>query len=1242
MSMEIQPLAVDLILFIQADKVEFFCKLVNIFHCKAIIQIYIAMRLNTTHRLLMLVFILMFPNYGHAQDWNINSDQWVATDGLGRELTDDSETGSVKKEKFIGMFYWTWHTDNLAAFNPVMNITEILEEYPEAVSDKDHAAWKGIEGGVFWWDEPLFGYYRTTDEWILRKHAEMLADAGVDVVFFDCTNGTYTWKTSYTILLEVWNQARLDGVKTPQIVFLLPFGASSNSLVSLYELYTELYQPEIYKDLWFMWDDKPLIMAYPESLVPTSDGTAGLKFTATESFYAINATCPSWNNSIGNLTFSLYHWDTNYAHSIAATPIADSTIVNFNDNEKIMLSFDAQEAGEYLWVLSNGVEEVGVWKWTDSTDPAVSFFSGIEVDGNYESEISYNPEFNFTRLTNGTNHAAISITGSMDHQTIIDIKNFFTFRPGQPDYVNGPSRDDQWGWLENSPQHGYAPKPDGGFEQATVGVAQNACDASGGHAAGFNNPFSYGRSYTKAAGQDSRPEAYFEGLNFQEQWNGAFEIDPDLIFITGWNEWTAGRHFNWDVQPFAFVDQYSAEKSRDIEPAKSWGNKGDTYYMQLVSNVRKFKGMEKSDTASVAKTIDMNDPASWTDVKPEYLSYKGNTMHRDHPGQGSELIYTNTTGRNDIISAKVSRDSEFVYFHVETADILSDKSDPKWMRLFIDIDRDRSTGWEGYDFIVNKVNPEDSAIVEKSENSWDWIATGKAGYIIDGNTLVLKIKRSVLDLDIEKVINFEFKWSDNMQEDGNIMDFYVNGDVAPGARFNYVYKVNWSDDRYLYADTPKGINQGLICEQYEGIFDTIPSFFEEELTETYYLNEFEIPTNDLSNYGLNYSGFIDIPAKDEYTFTLNADMTAKLFIGNELVVISENAQGEQIGSMNLMPGKHPVKLEYITIEGNTPMLEIMMESSSLSKNSIPPSMLFKYNQKPEISIEFKDIQNFYSPIDTVIIIKTSDPDGSIAKIEIFDNDQLIAEETSLKFTINNLDIGLHSIMAIVTDNDGAVNETRPMEFTVNTPIPIPGIISPEEFRNGNSVIIIDSDDIDEGFSIKAAYGWTDYAIDVEQAGLYNFSFRVPSYSSTKNMIVKVNNIEIETVDLGNNETTDPWVDVNAEIMLDEGIQILGFDYNNLITLHKVSISYLGTSIKSEFEGVVMISPNPSANDFLIQTPKSVNSIVVFDMLGQMAEQLVLNHESYTNKFGSELQPGIYILIVTGNDGSRKSVKIVKE
>jgi hypothetical protein len=57
---------------------------------------------------------------------------------------------------------------------------------------------------------------------------------------------------------------------------------------------------------------------------------------------------------------------------------------------------------------------------------------------------------------------------------------------------------------------------------------------------------------------------------------------------------------------------------------------------------------------------------------------------------------------------------------------------------------------------------------------------------VKNNTLEIKIDRKTLNLN-GKPLNFEFKWNDNMQENGNIMDFYVNGDTAPGGRFNFVY-----------------------------------------------------------------------------------------------------------------------------------------------------------------------------------------------------------------------------------------------------------------------------------------------------------------------------------------------------------------------------------------------------------------------------------------------------------------------
>ena len=128
----------------------------------------------------------------------------------------------------------------------------------------------------------------------------------------------------------------------------------------------------------------------------------------------------------------------------------------------------------------------------------------------------------------------------------------------------------------------------------------------------------------------------------------------------------------------------------------------------------------------------------------------------------------------------------YVYFYIETAQTITPSSDPAWMRLFIDTDRNHNTGWEGYDFVVNRVTPpNEKAVIEKNTGGWNWTKVGDADYKVSGNKLEMRIPRNLLQSD---GINMEFKWSDNMQEDGNIMDFYLNGDVAPGGRFNYVYQ----------------------------------------------------------------------------------------------------------------------------------------------------------------------------------------------------------------------------------------------------------------------------------------------------------------------------------------------------------------------------------------------------------------------------------------------------------------------
>lgn len=44
----------------------------------------------------------------------------------------------------------------------------------------------------------------------------------------------------------------------------------------------------------------------------------------------------------------------------------------------------------------------------------------------------------------------------------------------------------------------------------------------------------------------------------------------------------------------------------------------------------------------------------------------------------------------------------------------------------------------------------------------------------------------MLGIESEDFI-LNFKWSDNMQTDGDVMDFYVHGDAAPGGRYKYQF-----------------------------------------------------------------------------------------------------------------------------------------------------------------------------------------------------------------------------------------------------------------------------------------------------------------------------------------------------------------------------------------------------------------------------------------------------------------------
>ena len=601
---------------------------------------------------------------------------WVATDGLGRTLPTNKDVGDIRKDKYVGLFYWSWHESN-GGNNP-FNVSEFVEQYPESINDYNFSKWPKT-GTAYFWNEPVYGYYRTVDRWVIRRHAELLAAANVDVIFFDNTNGTFTWRSSYRVIFDVFDKARKDGVKTPAISFLLPFDAHGTNIKTQLELlYMDIYRPGKYQDLWFYWGGKPMVMG----------GNASL----------------------------------------------------------------------------------------DSS--------------NLDKEI----------------------------------RKFFTFRAGQPAYDIGDGTTKQWGWLSRNPQARYyastTDKNKGVIEEISVGVAQNSsteiiCTA-------MNGKNIFGRSYTHKDGfkhyEEENHSLY--GYNFAEQWEYAIEQDPKIIFVTGWNEWTAGRYEEWGGVENAFPDEFNDEYSRDIEPSK--GKLKDHYYYQFVSYVRKFKGAEPMPEASAEKTIDIaKDASQWDDVGPYYIAYPGNTFDRKAVGYGSKT-YTDESGNNDIKGARMARDGENIYVLAECENDISAVTDGSWMNVYLDTADGGLDGWESFDYVIKNAKDGKADLLRFTGSGYETVKAGECEYNAEGKTVQFKIKKSDLGISGGS-FTVNFKITDNVEPDGDILNFYTTGDVAPCGRFKYSYTAAGSGDaQETTADTTASDTTDAVTENGETTSEEVP------------------------------------------------------------------------------------------------------------------------------------------------------------------------------------------------------------------------------------------------------------------------------------------------------------------------------------------------------------------------------------------------------------------------------------
>ena len=369
-----------------------------------------------------------------------------------------------------------------------------------------------------------------------------------------------------------------------------------------------------------------------------------------------------------------------------------------------------------------------------------------------------------------------------------ELLDYFTVKTSQ--WPNAEKHENGWPWMEFYrlyTKDAVYSDPDGSNSIMNVSIAQHC--ASGHFAiASWYGGTDHTRSWHDGL-RDTSPDAVQYGYNFQEQWDFALRMNPDTVFVTGWNEWTAMRLEGNDLNPILFCDNATWEGSRDAEPMK--GGFGDNYYLQMAENIRRFKGADDRVDVGGKITIDINGSFDqWDDpaITAVYRDYNNDTVDRGHIGFG-DLYYTNTTGRNDFTVLKTAHDGKNVYFYAETAEDIQGADGDNKMVLFLNTNS-KNKNWNGYDFAVNLAG---EGKVSRCLGGWNWEETADVEVKTEGNKMMLKIPYSVLGINryIDGLIDLRFKWADNFRPDENgeytADTFYCDGDAAPIGRFDYVY-----------------------------------------------------------------------------------------------------------------------------------------------------------------------------------------------------------------------------------------------------------------------------------------------------------------------------------------------------------------------------------------------------------------------------------------------------------------------
>ena len=165
-----------------------------------------------------------------------------------------------------------------------------------------------------------------------------------------------------------------------------------------------------------------------------------------------------------------------------------------------------------------------------------------------------------------------------------------------------------------------------------------------------------------------------------------------------------------------------------------------------------------------------------------------------------------------------------------------------------------------------------------------------------------------------------------------------------------VFEANYIKQKPLQPSNIKTDKRGLNFEYFElpKAINSVADLQTYKFTKKGTIGKFVFPYKEVELpklFGLTYSGYIQVPMEDVYTFSVLSNDGSRLYIDDQLVVDNDGPHGayELGGEIALEEGMHKIKLSYFQADGGKD-LRVFWKSSTISRTEISENILTYYEK----------------------------------------------------------------------------------------------------------------------------------------------------------------------------------------------------------------------------------------------------------------------------------------------------------